>query len=45
MHEARRGNGQACKAASVCMRQEGATDSIPRQEEATEEAVVIPGLF
>lgn len=35
----------ACKAASVCMRYEGAADSIPRQEEAAEEAVVIPGLF
>ena len=45
MHEARRGNGQACKAASVCMRHGGATDSIPRGEEVAEEAVVIPGLF
>ncbi len=31
----------ACKAASICMSHEGATGSIPRQEEA----VVIPGLF
>ena len=36
---------QACKAASICMRHEGATDSIPRRREMAEEAVVIQGLF